>query len=117
MADYFLYILECADRTYYVGTTTNVEARERRHQEGRGCEYTCKRRPVRLVYQERHPTLPSAGARERQLKRWTHAKKKALIAGDRTSLRRMSAGRHSRPQGSTSAPTACGAPPRSTNPR
>jgi putative endonuclease len=95
MADYFLYILECADSTYYVGTTTNVEARERRHQEGRGCEYTSMRRPVRVVYRERHASLALARARERQLKRWTHAKKAALVHGDHAALSRLSASRRS----------------------
>jgi putative endonuclease len=94
VADYFVYILECADSTYYVGTTTDVEGRERRHQAGRGCDYTAKRLPVRTVYHERHATRPSARAREHQLKQWTHSKKKALIAGDLTSLRRLSARRH-----------------------
>lgn len=91
MPDFFLYILQCADDSFYVGTTTDVARRELRHQDGRGCVYTSTRRPVRVVYQEQHATLASARARERQLKCWTYAKKAALIRGDLAALKRLSA--------------------------
>jgi putative endonuclease len=57
------------------------------HSDGRGASWTTRRRPVELVYQERFATEQKAIARERQLKRWTHAKKLALVNGDEATLR------------------------------
>jgi len=85
---FWVYILRCADGTLYVGHTTDILRREQAHNEGRGGRHTASRRPVRMVYTERHVTLESACARERQLKRWTAAKKQALIAGDMKQLKR-----------------------------
>ena len=89
-ASFFVYILRCADDSLYVGHTTNIEDRLRVHNEGRGALWTACRRPVVLIYHESHPSESHAIARERQLKRWTHAKKLALIAGDRARLRALS---------------------------
>jgi putative endonuclease len=63
----FVYILKCADGSYYVGSTTDVAERERVHNEGHGAVYTATRRPVRLVYSEAHQSWPSARKREAQL--------------------------------------------------
>ena len=87
---FWVYILRCADGTLYVGHTTDILRREQDHNEGRGGRYTASRRPVRMVYSERHVTLESACARERQLKRWTIVKKQALIGGDMKQLKRLS---------------------------
>ena len=83
----FTYIVRCADDTLYVGHTANLASRERTHNEGKGAKYTAARRPVRMVYAKEHSSAGSAIARERQLKRWTHKKKEALILGDRAALR------------------------------
>jgi putative endonuclease len=85
-----VYILLCADQSYYVGYTTDIETRERRHNEGRGSQYTSARVPVHLVYSESRQSLKAALQRERQIKRWTRAKKAALIAGDREQLNKLS---------------------------
>jgi putative endonuclease len=85
----FTYILRCADDTLYVGHTENLGSRERTHNDGKGAKYTAARRPVRLVYAEEHSSAESAIARERQLKRWSHKKKEALILGDRAALRAL----------------------------
>jgi len=85
----FVYILKCADGSYYVGSTSDVAARERIHNEGHGAEHTAAHRPVRLVYSEAHESWPAARKRESQLKRWTRAKKDALIAGDTSRLREL----------------------------
>jgi len=69
--------------------TSDVTRRVRTHNEGQGALWTECRRPVELVYQERHPTEPNAISRERQIKRWTHAKKLALINGDRAKLKSL----------------------------
>jgi predicted GIY-YIG superfamily endonuclease len=83
---YSVYILRCADGTLYVGSTSDLTERERRHNEGRGATYTASRTPVQLVYSEEHPSRLAAQRREAQLKRWSRAKKEALIEGDRSRL-------------------------------
>jgi len=85
----FVYILQCADATFYVGHTENLASRERTHNEGKGAKYTAARRPVRMVYAEEHHSVESAIARERQLKRWSNKKKEALVVGDRRALRAL----------------------------
>jgi putative endonuclease len=92
----FVYILLCADGSYYVGSTSDVVDRERIHNEGYGAEHTAAHRPVRLVYSESHESWPAARKREAQLKRWTHAKKQALIAGDAASLHALAKRRRPR---------------------
>ena len=84
----WVYIARCADDTLYIGHTTDLVAREQAHNDGFGGTYTSARRPVRIVFSESH-SLQSAIARERQLKRWTKAKKEALVAGDRAALKRL----------------------------
>jgi predicted GIY-YIG superfamily endonuclease len=86
---FFVYILRCADDSLYVGHTLNVEDRLNVHNDGRGALWTACRRPVVLAYQEQLPSELKAVARERQIKRWTHAKKLALINGDRTALKSL----------------------------
>jgi predicted GIY-YIG superfamily endonuclease len=86
---YFVYILRCSDGSLYVGHTSNVENRIKVHNEGHGPIWTASRLPVELVYQEPQPTEQRAIARERQLKRWTHAKKLSLIKGDFAKLKSL----------------------------
>jgi len=83
--DYFVYILRCADGTLYTGSTTDLVARERAHNEGRGAKYTSGRRPVRVVYSEVHGSRSAALRREAEIKRWTRDRKQTLI-GSGTSL-------------------------------
>ena len=83
----FVYIVRCADGTLYVGHTADLAVREKAHNEGTAAAYTAKRRPVRVVYSEEHPTTQAAITRERQLKRWSTKKKEALIAADTKALR------------------------------
>jgi putative endonuclease len=81
LSAYHVYILRCADDTLYVGSTTNVDARERVHNAGRGAKYTAGRRPVRVVYSEAHESRSSAQKREYQLKRLSRTAKESIIAG------------------------------------
>lgn len=78
----FVYMLRCADGSYYVGKTGNLNIRLTEHQSGVAADYTAVRRPVEMVYAEEHSTIRSAKDRELQLKRWSRAKKEALIAQD-----------------------------------
>ncbi len=86
---HFVYILRCADGALYVGETDDVALRVAKHMEGSASVLTAKRRPVTLSYVESHATRMQCLARERQIKRWTRAKKEALIAGDLRLLKRL----------------------------
>jgi predicted GIY-YIG superfamily endonuclease len=80
-----------------VGHTHDLEARVRAHNEGRGPGYTPARRPVKLVYSEAFPGKSAAVRRERQITKWSGAKKEALIRGDLERLRDLSKGKARRP--------------------
>jgi putative endonuclease len=78
----WLYILLCADGSYYTGTTrTDLEIRLAQHQSGHFGGYTATRLPVALVYSEYFDRIVDAIAAERRIKGWSRAKKAALIAG------------------------------------
>ena len=87
----WLYILRCADGSYYVGTTrAELEARIGQHQSGHFGGYTSTRRPVQLVYSEYFDRIVDAIAAERKIKGWSRAKKEALMANDFGRLRELS---------------------------
>lgn len=88
-----VYVLKCADRSLYVGSTSDLPTRIHQHNDGRGGRHTSSRRPVTLLYSETHPTLQAAVQRERQIKRWTNAKKQALVGGRLVELKRLAASR------------------------
>jgi putative endonuclease len=77
------YILECADGSYYVGSTTRLETRESQHNLGEGSAYTRRRgrRPVRLVWSAEFARVEDAFAFEKQVQGWSRAKRLALIEG------------------------------------
>jgi predicted GIY-YIG superfamily endonuclease len=85
---HFVYILRCADDSLYIGETNDLAGRVLKHNEG-GSPHTAARRPVSLAYSESFENRILALGRERQLKRWTRAKKEALIVGDLKLLRRL----------------------------
>jgi putative endonuclease len=87
----FVYMLECADGSYYVGSTQLLEERVWQHQQGLGASYTRTRLPVRLVWFEEHEHLGAAFGREKQVQNWSRAKRQALIErryGDLPALAR-----------------------------
>ena len=87
----WVYILRCADGSYYVGSTRNsLEDRVAQHHAGNFDGYTSSRRPVKLVFQQDFDRITDAIAAERQLKGWGRAKKEALIAGDYELLHLLS---------------------------
>lgn len=75
----FMYILECRDRSLYVGSTRNLERRLWEHNEGLGSVYTRSRLPVKLLYFERFDRVPEAFAREKQVQGWSRSKRLALV--------------------------------------
>jgi putative endonuclease len=79
---FYVYILECADNTLYVGATNNLDKRVKEHNTSkRGAHYTKIRRPVKLAYSETFPTLSLARAREAEIKRWKREEKMRLVDG------------------------------------
>lgn len=83
MPKYFVYILKCSDLTYYTGVTSNLQQRLLEHKEGKHPKsYTYGRRPVSLVYCAEFSDVRYAISKEKQIKKWSKAKKKALINGD-----------------------------------
>lgn len=77
----YLYILKCADGTYYTGSTKDIELRLQQHQAGEGSSYTKRRLPVKLIYVEEFPRVDEAFYREKQVQGWSRKKKDALIGG------------------------------------
>ena len=82
----WMYILECADGSYYVGSTRNLDQRIMQHQSGKGSRYTSGRLPVKLVYSEEHDRVADAYYREKQVQNWGRAKREALINGNNEML-------------------------------
>jgi predicted GIY-YIG superfamily endonuclease len=79
---HYVYLHRCADNSLYVGETSDLQTRERHHNEGRGGSYTAKRRPVHIVYAEQCRSREEALRRERQIKRWSSQKKEMLVRDD-----------------------------------
>jgi putative endonuclease len=80
---YYVYMLLCADDSYYIGVTNDLEFRLGQHEYGfdPGC-YTFTRRPLKVVHASDFHNVDEAIAWEKQLKGWSRAKKAALVAAD-----------------------------------
>ncbi|MGV9827449.1 MULTISPECIES: GIY-YIG nuclease family protein [unclassified Gordonia (in: high G+C Gram-positive bacteria)] len=89
----YIYILECTDGSFYVGSTRDVARRVDQHNSGDRGRYTRTRRPVRLVYQHECETVAEAYAREKRVQGWSRAKRRALVAGDFDLLTELSRSR------------------------
>ena len=81
-----VYILKCADDSYYVGSTWNLEKRLYQHATGHGSSYTSRRIPVTLVFAQEYERVDEAYAREKQIQGWSRRKREALIAGEYNEL-------------------------------
>jgi len=89
-----VYMLQCADDSYYVGHTDSLEKRLAQHQQGTfPTSYTFNRRPVKLVYVQDCGTREEALALERKIKGWSRAKKTALLMNDWNEIARLSRNR------------------------
>ncbi len=80
VADHWVYVVECADETYYTGYTTDVERRVEEHNRGDGAKYTRGRTPVTVVYSEAFESRAAAMSREHEIKSLSRAEKAALVA-------------------------------------
>jgi predicted GIY-YIG superfamily endonuclease len=96
---FYVYILRCSDGSYYTGHTDDLERRVAMHEAGLIGGHTVKRRPVTLVWAGEVASRYEAIEREHQIKRWSRAKKEALIAEDWERLQRLA-----RTRGSTGSP-------------
>ena len=76
---HFVYILRCADGSFYTGYARDPKARLKMHNAGAGAKYTRGRRPVMLVYSEACESLSLALKREYELKQWPRVRKQALV--------------------------------------
>ncbi|SHJ73467.1 putative endonuclease [Maribacter aquivivus] len=87
MITYYVYILECADNSFYTGITSNLTQRLESHQSGKYKDsYTSKRRPVNLVYYCELTDPNMAIETEKRIKKWSKVKKQALINGEYDDL-------------------------------
>ena len=86
----WMYILECADGSYYTGSTNNLKLRLAQHQAGEGAKHTKKRLPVTLVYVEEYERIDQAFFREKQVQGWSRKKKEALINAQTEKLSELS---------------------------
>ena len=75
----WVYIVRCADGTLYTGATTDIQARIKVHNAGKGAKYTRGRLPVTLVYSEELPDYHAAQSREWHIKQMTKKEKEKLI--------------------------------------
>jgi predicted GIY-YIG superfamily endonuclease len=87
---FWVYVLQCADGSYYTGHTDDLEKRLAQHHSGYfpGC-YTLRRRPLVLMFFQAFAGREEALGAEKQIKGWSRAKKQALIGGDWAELSRL----------------------------
>jgi len=85
---WYVYILKCADGTFYTGITKNIANRLNAHNSGKGARYTRTRRPVTLIYKEKQPDVGSALKRERKIKALPRVKKAGLKGKIRSALKK-----------------------------
>ena len=89
---FYVYILRCADSSYYTGHTDNLEQRIGEHQNGLCGGYTASRLPVELVFSQECSTREEALAAEQQIKGWGRKKKEAMMRGDWAEVSRLAKG-------------------------
>ena len=91
---FWIYILRCADDSYYTGHTDNIEYRIAQHVAGSIDGYTATRLPVLPILIQEFPTREEALAMELRIKGWSRKKKEAMIRGDWNEVSRLSRGKH-----------------------
>jgi putative endonuclease len=87
----YMYILKCADNSYYTGSTKYLKKRIIEHQKGKGANHTKVRLPIILVYYEAFDRIDHAFYREKQVQRWSRKKKEALIENRHDELPKLAA--------------------------
>ena len=89
----WLYILRLRSGSLYTGATKDLDARCQEHFRGKACRTTTIDPPTALVYSEKFQSFVEARRREAQVKRWSRAKKEALISGNKTKLKSLAKSR------------------------
>ena len=89
MSKGYVYILECADGSYYTGSTKDLDRRLAEHQAGKGANHTKKRLPIKLIYCEEYQKIDEAFYREKQIQGWSRKKKEALIKSELDKLPKL----------------------------
>jgi putative endonuclease len=89
---FWVYILRCADDSYYTGHTDNLEKRIGEHQAGLCGGYTASRLPVELAFSQDFSTREEALSAEQQTKGWSRKKKEAMMRGDWAEVSRLAGG-------------------------
>lgn len=75
---YFIYMLECQDGSFYIGSTNDISKRFKAHVAGKGASYTRSHKPVKIIYSEELPDKSAALKREHELKKLNHTQKRAI---------------------------------------
>jgi putative endonuclease len=97
---YYVYILKCADNSYYTGVTNNLDLRFEQHQEGvNTTSYTYSRRPVELMFYQEFKYIDKAIAFEEQVKGWGRKKKEAMINNHWEKLPKLAMNKRNREKG------------------
>ena len=88
---FYFYIVRCSDNSLYCGQTNNLQRRINEHNfnKNKSSKYLRAKKPFKLVYSEEYPTLQLAMKREWQVKKWSRAKKEALIKGNLELLKKL----------------------------
>jgi putative endonuclease len=86
----FVYIVKCADNSFYVGSTRDLERRIWQHSTGQGAAYTRRRLPIELVFAQEFERIDEAYFLEKRIQGWSRAKRQALIDGRYNDLPRLS---------------------------
>ena len=91
MKTYYVYIIKCSDKTFYTGMTNNIARRWQEHCYGDNkSAYTYSRKPLHLVFFETFNDVNQAFAFERKIKKWSSAKRQALIDENWDRLKQLS---------------------------
>lgn len=99
MKPFWIYMLRCADGSYYTGHTDNLDRRIAQHESGAIIRcYTFNRRPVSLVFSQEFESREEALSFERQIKGWSRRKKEALVRGDWDDIARLARSKAAKPR-------------------
>jgi len=85
----WFYILRLRSGSLYIGSTNDLDQRCKDHFSGKACRTTMLDPPAKLVYSERFDAYTEARLREAQVKRWSRAKKEALVSSDLAGLQKL----------------------------
>ena len=100
--NYYVYIIECSDKSYYTGVTNDIDRRLWEHNNDENKKsYTYKRRPVVLKYCDNFTNINNAIAWEKQIKGWSRKKKEALFTEDWNELKALARAYMNRPSSTT----------------